>query len=68
MLREKIDKLGYEYLGRQYLYLNVLIDVFQFVKGSISDFAKEQFKEQLPDQNEVLWPPKDSDNSDYLEY
>ncbi|MFA5583584.1 MAG: hypothetical protein WDA09_05150 [Bacteriovoracaceae bacterium] len=65
MLRDKIDKFGYEYLGRKYLYLNVFADVVNFVRELFMDYTKEQLKEHLKDQVELLWPPKDNDNSGY---
>lgn len=65
MLRKKIDKFGYEYFGRQYLYLNVLGDIISYLKSSIIEFTKEQMKERnvgLEDHTESFWRKNSSEH------
>lgn len=64
MLREKIDNFGYEYFGKQYLYLNVLGDIISYLKNTVIEFTKEQMKERisLEDHSESFWRKTNSEN------
>ena len=57
MLRDKIDKIGYEYLGRQYLYLNVMGDILVFLKECI-----------LPDKDSIEFSANDEEDSEVWPY
>ena len=64
MLREKIDQLGYEYLGKQYLYLNIMSDVLVYLKECLTPKKNYPLAKRPEEASQDKWsyqhPTEDS--------
>lgn len=68
MLRDKIDKLGYDYLGRQYLYLNIVGDVLVYIKECITPKKNYPLAKKPDDPFQEKWPYQHSSESTHSEH
>lgn len=66
---KKIDQIGYLILGRGYLYLNVLLDVFEFCRQSLLKSHRQQipFEDSEEWQEFMEWRQKQQDSTGPME-
>lgn len=68
MLRDKIDKLGYDYLGKQYIYLNIVGDILVFLKEYITPKKDYPLINKPDDSLQDRWPYHHSSDNSHSEH